>query len=123
MIKCYDKNSKCLLACLYNAILKKKFVYYQGPEFQERFMRAMHCMLKITARDIATAFDLSKYSTACDLGGMFYVLSLYHSGFSCSRLYIIYMIAVMLLLNLLVLKNVTVNCKEGKILGHFFSSA
>ncbi|XP_040194127.1 probable bifunctional dTTP/UTP pyrophosphatase/methyltransferase protein [Rana temporaria] len=43
--------------------------HVHGPEFQEHFMRAMHCMLKITARDIATAFDLSKYSTACDLGG------------------------------------------------------
>ncbi|XP_063811761.1 probable bifunctional dTTP/UTP pyrophosphatase/methyltransferase protein isoform X2 [Pseudophryne corroboree] len=40
-----------------------------GSEVKERFMRAMHCMLKITARDIATAFDLSKYPSVCDLGG------------------------------------------------------
>ncbi|KAM5179498.1 putative bifunctional dTTP/UTP pyrophosphatase/methyltransferase protein isoform 1-T2 [Mantella aurantiaca] len=43
--------------------------HVHGPEVQERFMRAIHCTLKITARDVAAAFDLSKYSTACDLGG------------------------------------------------------
>ncbi|MEE6469069.1 hypothetical protein FKM82_008488 [Ascaphus truei] len=43
--------------------------YYYNPEVKERFMAAMHCMLKVTARDIAAAFDLSKYSSACDLGG------------------------------------------------------
>ncbi|CAI9559801.1 unnamed protein product [Staurois parvus] len=43
--------------------------HVHGPEVKERYMRAMHCTLKITARDVATAFDLSKYSTACDLGG------------------------------------------------------
>ncbi|XP_068126048.1 probable bifunctional dTTP/UTP pyrophosphatase/methyltransferase protein [Hyperolius riggenbachi] len=43
--------------------------HVHGPEVKARFMRTMHCMLKITAKDIATAFDLSKYSTACDLGG------------------------------------------------------
>lgn len=40
-----------------------------APEAKERFMRAMHCMLKITASDIVAAFNLSKYSSACDLGG------------------------------------------------------
>ncbi|XP_018416751.1 PREDICTED: N-acetylserotonin O-methyltransferase-like protein [Nanorana parkeri] len=40
-----------------------------GPEVKERCLAAMHCMLKITASDIVTAFDLSKYITACDLGG------------------------------------------------------
>ncbi|KAG8589907.1 hypothetical protein GDO81_006563 [Engystomops pustulosus] len=40
-----------------------------GPEVEERCMRVNHCTLKITARDIVTAFDLSKYSSACDLGG------------------------------------------------------
>ncbi|XP_072283753.1 probable bifunctional dTTP/UTP pyrophosphatase/methyltransferase protein [Pyxicephalus adspersus] len=43
--------------------------HVHGPEFKERFMRVIHCMLKITAQDIVTAFDLSKYGTACDLGG------------------------------------------------------
>ncbi|KAM4046172.1 putative bifunctional dTTP/UTP pyrophosphatase/methyltransferase protein isoform 2-T2 [Anomaloglossus baeobatrachus] len=41
----------------------------KGPEFKERFMRVIHCTLKIAAGDIVTAFDLSKYSSACDLGG------------------------------------------------------
>ncbi|XP_075052595.1 putative bifunctional dTTP/UTP pyrophosphatase/methyltransferase protein [Mixophyes fleayi] len=40
-----------------------------GPEAKERCLRAIHCMLKITARDLATAFDLSKFSSVCDLGG------------------------------------------------------
>ncbi|KAM4701037.1 putative bifunctional dTTP/UTP pyrophosphatase/methyltransferase protein isoform 1-T2 [Discoglossus pictus] len=43
--------------------------YYHSPDVKKRFMNAMHCMLKITARDVAKAFDLSKYSSACDLGG------------------------------------------------------
>ncbi|XP_073523462.1 probable bifunctional dTTP/UTP pyrophosphatase/methyltransferase protein [Phyllobates terribilis] len=41
----------------------------KGPEFKERFMRVVHCTLRIAAGDIVTAFDLSKYSSACDLGG------------------------------------------------------
>ncbi|XP_040279653.1 probable bifunctional dTTP/UTP pyrophosphatase/methyltransferase protein [Bufo bufo] len=49
--------------------VKKACDNINGCEVKERFMRAMHCMLKITARDIVTAFDLSKYSSACDLGG------------------------------------------------------
>ncbi|KAM3934287.1 putative bifunctional dTTP/UTP pyrophosphatase/methyltransferase protein isoform 1-T2 [Leptodactylus fuscus] len=40
-----------------------------GPEGKERCMRMIHCTLKIAARDIVTAFDLSKYTSACDLGG------------------------------------------------------
>uniref|UniRef100_A0A8C5P8U4 Acetylserotonin O-methyltransferase-like protein n=1 Tax=Leptobrachium leishanense TaxID=445787 RepID=A0A8C5P8U4_9ANUR len=32
-------------------------------------MNAMHEMLKITAQDLGSAFDLSKYGSACDLGG------------------------------------------------------
>ncbi|XP_044139955.1 probable bifunctional dTTP/UTP pyrophosphatase/methyltransferase protein [Bufo gargarizans] len=49
--------------------VKKACDNINGCEVKERFMRAMHCMLKITARDIVTAFDLSKYSSVCDLGG------------------------------------------------------
>lgn len=47
-------------------------------------MRAMHCMLKITASDIVAAFNLSKYSSACDLGGKEYVLHLCRPGLSVS---------------------------------------
>ncbi|XP_056414768.1 probable bifunctional dTTP/UTP pyrophosphatase/methyltransferase protein [Hyla sarda] len=49
--------------------IKKTCDGVHGPEVKKRRMRAMHCTLKITARDIVTAFDLSKYSFACDLGG------------------------------------------------------
>ncbi|XP_053313330.1 probable bifunctional dTTP/UTP pyrophosphatase/methyltransferase protein isoform X2 [Spea bombifrons] len=38
-------------------------------EVKKPFMTAMHGMLKITAHDLATAFDLSSYGSACDLGG------------------------------------------------------
>ncbi|XP_039861649.1 probable bifunctional dTTP/UTP pyrophosphatase/methyltransferase protein isoform X2 [Simochromis diagramma] len=34
-----------------------------------RFMKAMHNIAKITGKTIATAFDLSTYKSACDLGG------------------------------------------------------
>ncbi|KAM8975345.1 putative bifunctional dTTP/UTP pyrophosphatase/methyltransferase protein isoform 2-T2 [Pelodytes ibericus] len=38
-------------------------------ETKMQFMTAMHGFLNITAHDIVTAFDLSKYNSACDLGG------------------------------------------------------
>ena len=34
-----------------------------------QFMRAMHGLSKLTARRVATAFDLSRFTSACDLGG------------------------------------------------------
>lgn len=34
-----------------------------------RFMSAMHSIAKVTGRDVATAFDLSRFRTACDVGG------------------------------------------------------
>ncbi|XP_066212849.1 probable bifunctional dTTP/UTP pyrophosphatase/methyltransferase protein isoform X1 [Saccopteryx leptura] len=39
----------------------------QGSQLQ--FMRAVHSLGKVTARRVATAFDLSRFSSACDLGG------------------------------------------------------
>ncbi|XP_075710115.1 putative bifunctional dTTP/UTP pyrophosphatase/methyltransferase protein isoform X2 [Rhinoderma darwinii] len=53
----------------HHTVTKKSCDHINGPEVKERFMRVMHCVLKITARDIVMAFDLSKYSSACDLGG------------------------------------------------------
>ncbi|XP_055125651.1 probable bifunctional dTTP/UTP pyrophosphatase/methyltransferase protein isoform X4 [Symphalangus syndactylus] len=44
-------------------------VHYQSPETRLRFMQAMHGMAKLTARQVATAFDLSCFSSACDVGG------------------------------------------------------
>lgn len=32
-------------------------------------MNAMHSIAKVTGAAVATAFDLSTYKTACDLGG------------------------------------------------------
>uniref|UniRef100_A0A2K5Z716 Acetylserotonin O-methyltransferase n=1 Tax=Mandrillus leucophaeus TaxID=9568 RepID=A0A2K5Z716_MANLE len=43
--------------------------YYRSPETQLRFMQAMHGVAKLTARQVATAFDLSRFSSACDVGG------------------------------------------------------
>lgn len=34
-----------------------------------RFMNAMHSIAKVTGRDVATAFDLSRFKTACDVRG------------------------------------------------------
>ncbi|XP_055125648.1 probable bifunctional dTTP/UTP pyrophosphatase/methyltransferase protein isoform X1 [Symphalangus syndactylus] len=45
-------------------------VHYQSPETRLRFMQAMHGMAKLTARQVATAFDLSCFSSACDVGGL-----------------------------------------------------
>uniref|UniRef100_F6Q8S7 Acetylserotonin O-methyltransferase like n=1 Tax=Monodelphis domestica TaxID=13616 RepID=F6Q8S7_MONDO len=43
--------------------------FYHSRETKLRFMNAMHCIIKVTARDVATAFDLSGFRSACDLGG------------------------------------------------------
>ncbi|KAH0624666.1 hypothetical protein JD844_032346 [Phrynosoma platyrhinos] len=43
--------------------------YYQSTEMKQQFMRAMHSISKLTARDLSTAFDLSKFQVVCDLGG------------------------------------------------------
>lgn len=41
-----------------------------------RFMNAMHSIVKVTGKDVATAFDLSHYKTACDIGGTSFFLLL-----------------------------------------------
>ncbi|NWS97646.1 ASML protein, partial [Mionectes macconnelli] len=43
--------------------------YYHNQEGKQRFMAAMHSIAHLTARDVATAFDLSQFKSACDLGG------------------------------------------------------
>ncbi|KFO55818.1 N-acetylserotonin O-methyltransferase-like, partial [Corvus brachyrhynchos] len=43
--------------------------YYHSQEVKQRFMGAMHSIAHLTARDVATAFDLSQFKSACDLGG------------------------------------------------------
>lgn len=46
-----------------------KDTYYNSKEVKLRFMNAMHSIAKVTGKAVATAFDLSKFKTACDLGG------------------------------------------------------
>ncbi|NXU43489.1 ASML protein, partial [Drymodes brunneopygia] len=43
--------------------------YYHNQEVKQCFMAAMHGIAHLTARDVATAFDLSRFKSACDLGG------------------------------------------------------
>ncbi|XP_029937323.1 putative bifunctional dTTP/UTP pyrophosphatase/methyltransferase protein isoform X1 [Myripristis murdjan] len=60
--------------------------YYSRHEVKLRFMKAMHSMAKITGKAVATAFDLSSFKTACDLGGctgaMAYEFTKAHPGLS-----------------------------------------
>uniref|UniRef100_A0A3Q3X505 Uncharacterized protein n=1 Tax=Mola mola TaxID=94237 RepID=A0A3Q3X505_MOLML len=42
---------------------------YSNQEVKLRFMNAMHSIAKVTGKAVATAFDLSSFKTACDLGG------------------------------------------------------
>ncbi|XP_032474687.1 probable bifunctional dTTP/UTP pyrophosphatase/methyltransferase protein isoform X4 [Phocoena sinus] len=41
----------------------------QSKELTLQFMRAKHSLSKLTAHHVATAFDLSRFASACDLGG------------------------------------------------------
>nr|XP_060148125.1 probable bifunctional dTTP/UTP pyrophosphatase/methyltransferase protein isoform X3 [Globicephala melas] len=41
----------------------------QSRELTLQFMRAKHSLSKLTAHHVATAFDLSRFASACDLGG------------------------------------------------------
>ncbi|XP_029315176.1 putative bifunctional dTTP/UTP pyrophosphatase/methyltransferase protein isoform X1 [Cottoperca gobio] len=43
--------------------------FYDSQEVKLRFMNAMHSIAKATGKSVATAFDLSSFKTACDLGG------------------------------------------------------
>ncbi|XP_074848442.1 putative bifunctional dTTP/UTP pyrophosphatase/methyltransferase protein isoform X2 [Carettochelys insculpta] len=43
--------------------------YYHSGEAKQRFMTAMHSIARLTAKDVAAAFDLSQFRSACDLGG------------------------------------------------------
>ncbi|XP_029385761.1 putative bifunctional dTTP/UTP pyrophosphatase/methyltransferase protein isoform X3 [Echeneis naucrates] len=60
--------------------------YYNSQEVKLRFMKAMHSIAKVTGKAVATAFDLSNFKTACDLGGctgaLAYELTKAHPGLS-----------------------------------------
>ncbi|XP_061548377.1 probable bifunctional dTTP/UTP pyrophosphatase/methyltransferase protein isoform X2 [Phycodurus eques] len=42
---------------------------YSSREAKLKFMKAMHSIAQVTGRAVATAFDLSAFKSACDLGG------------------------------------------------------
>ncbi|XP_047671001.1 probable bifunctional dTTP/UTP pyrophosphatase/methyltransferase protein isoform X1 [Tachysurus fulvidraco] len=44
-------------------------IYFKKDDMVMRFMNAMHSIAKVSGRDVATAFDLSCFRTACDVGG------------------------------------------------------
>ncbi|KAM8750120.1 putative bifunctional dTTP/UTP pyrophosphatase/methyltransferase protein [Rhynchonycteris naso] len=48
-------------------LCQDSFSWNQDNKMQ--FMRAVHSLSKVTARRVATAFDLSRFKSACDLGG------------------------------------------------------
>ncbi|XP_066542568.1 probable bifunctional dTTP/UTP pyrophosphatase/methyltransferase protein isoform X2 [Hoplias malabaricus] len=60
--------------------------YFKMDDAKMRFMNAMHSIAKVTGKDVATAFDLSRFKTACDLGGctgaMAYEFTKAHPGLS-----------------------------------------
>eukprot|EP00064_Thunnus_orientalis_P009080 superscaffoldBa00001132_g9103 len=60
--------------------------FYNSQEVKLRFMNAMHSIAKVTGKAVATAFDLSRFKTACDLGGctgaMAYEFTKAHPGLS-----------------------------------------
>ncbi|XP_044073424.1 probable bifunctional dTTP/UTP pyrophosphatase/methyltransferase protein isoform X1 [Siniperca chuatsi] len=60
--------------------------FYNSQEVKLRFMNAMHSIAKVTGKAVATAFDLSSFKTACDLGGctgaMAYEFTKAHPGLS-----------------------------------------
>ncbi|XP_026152050.1 putative bifunctional dTTP/UTP pyrophosphatase/methyltransferase protein isoform X1 [Mastacembelus armatus] len=60
--------------------------YYNSQEVKLRFMNAMHSIARVTGKAVASAFDLSSYKTACDLGGctgaMAYEFTKAHPGLS-----------------------------------------
>ncbi|XP_077393593.1 putative bifunctional dTTP/UTP pyrophosphatase/methyltransferase protein isoform X2 [Festucalex cinctus] len=42
---------------------------YRSQEVKVKFMKAMHNVSQVTGKAVATAFDLSAFKSACDLGG------------------------------------------------------
>ncbi|XP_076603611.1 putative bifunctional dTTP/UTP pyrophosphatase/methyltransferase protein isoform X2 [Chaetodon auriga] len=44
-------------------------VFYNSQTVKLRFMNGMHSIARVTGKAVATAFDLSSFKTACDLGG------------------------------------------------------
>ncbi|KAM9709846.1 putative bifunctional dTTP/UTP pyrophosphatase/methyltransferase protein isoform 2-T2 [Menidia menidia] len=68
------------------AVCQGKDAGGNSEEVRLRFLDGMHSYSKVTAATVATAFDLSSFKTACDLGGctgaMAYALTKAHPGLS-----------------------------------------
>lgn len=62
---------RCYFLVLYSLVifLYLQDTFYNSQEVKLRFMNAMHSIAKVTGKAVATAFDLSCFKTACDLGG------------------------------------------------------
>lgn len=60
---------RCWWEHIQTHLLSLKETSSSSREGKLRFMKAMHNIAKITGKTIATAFDLSTYKSACDLGG------------------------------------------------------
>uniref|UniRef100_A0A3Q2XX54 Acetylserotonin O-methyltransferase dimerisation domain-containing protein n=1 Tax=Hippocampus comes TaxID=109280 RepID=A0A3Q2XX54_HIPCM len=52
-----------------NAELLTKDTVNRSQEVKLRFMKAMHSFARVSGKAVATAFDLSAFKSACDLGG------------------------------------------------------
>lgn len=61
--------TKYFLSFVYHLCLCLKDSVCSSQELKLRFMSGMHSFAKVTAAAVATAFDLSRFKTACDLGG------------------------------------------------------
>lgn len=60
---------KCYFLVSLVIFLYLQDTFYNSQEVKLRFMNAMHSIAKVTGKAVATAFDLSRFKTACDLGG------------------------------------------------------
>ncbi|XP_067108418.1 probable bifunctional dTTP/UTP pyrophosphatase/methyltransferase protein isoform X2 [Osmerus mordax] len=67
--RAFGKKSDNLFQGFLHYVVSLKDAYYSRHEVKLRFMNAMHSIAKVTAGVVATAFDLSGFKTACDLGG------------------------------------------------------
>lgn len=70
-IKCGERHTLQILFLLFHYVIcfYLKDTLHSSQDSKLRFMNAMHNIAKVTGKAIATAFDLSSFRTACDLGG------------------------------------------------------
>lgn len=78
-VKISEQSKKSKQNIIFLLLLLLKGVYSKKGELMMHFMNAMHSIANVTGRDVATAFNLSRFRTACDVGGrcvayLFYLL-------------------------------------------------